>query len=74
MTGNEYQLLSGEKMKTVKELIANLENTPKRKGIRYVAEEDIVDVITCLKAFEQACETLVNVADFFGVLKENTDD
>ena len=57
-------------MKTVKELIANLENTPKRKGVRYVAEEDLADVITCLKAFEEACETLVNVADFMGVLKD----
>ena len=57
-------------MKTVKELIANLENTPKRKGVRYVADEDLADVITCLKAFEEACETLVNVADFMGVLKD----
>ena len=57
-------------MKTVKELIANLENTPKRKGVRYVAEEDLADVITCLKAFEEACETLVNIADFMGVLKD----
>lgn len=56
-------------MKTVKELIANLENTPKRKGTCYVSEDDLADVITCLKAFEQACETLVNVADFMGVLK-----
>ena len=57
-------------MKTVKELIANLENTPKRKGIRYVSEDDLRDVITVLKAFEEACETLVNVADFMGLLKD----
>lgn len=58
-------------MKPVKELIANLENTPKRKGVRYVSEDDLRDVITVLKAFEEACETLVNVADFMGVLKED---
>ena len=62
-------------MKTVKELISNLECSPKRKGTRYVKQEDLADVITCLKCFEEACETLVKVADFMGVLeKEQTDD
>ena len=58
-------------MKTVKELIANLENAPKRKDTRYVDESDLVDAIVCLKAFQEACETLVHVADFMGVFNEH---
>jgi len=61
-------------MKTVKELISHLENAPKRKGIRYVNQDDIADAITVLKAFEDACDTLVRVADYMGVLKEVTDE
>ena len=62
-------------MKTVKELIGNLECSPKRKDIRYVKQEDLADAITVLKAFEEACETLVKVADFMGVFeKEQTND
>ena len=61
-------------MKTVDELISNLENSPKRKGTRYVREEDLSDAITCLKTFLEACETLVNVANFFGVMKGDEDD
>ena len=65
----------GEDMKTVKELISNLECSPKRKGTRYVKQEDLADAITCLKCFEEACETLLKVADFMGVLeKEQTND
>ena len=45
-------------MKTVKELIADLENTPKRKGIRYVNADDLADAIILLKAFSEACEAL----------------
>ena len=61
-------------MKTVKELIANLENAPKRKGTRYVNEDDLADAITCLKSFEEACATLVKVADFMGVFKDQEDE
>ena len=61
-------------MKTVKELIGNLENAPKRKGIRYVNQDDLASVIIILKAFEEACDTLVQVADYMGVLKEKTNE
>ena len=61
-------------MKTVKELISTLVCAPKRKGIRYVSEEDLTDAITVLKAFEEACATLINVADYMGVLNEGHDD
>lgn len=61
-------------MKTVKELIGNLENAPKRKGTRYVNQDDLADAITVLKAFEDACDTLVRVADYMGVLKEVSDE
>ena len=57
-------------MKTVKELISHLENAPKRKGTRYVNQDDIADAITVLKAFEEACDTLVQVADYMGILKQ----
>lgn len=61
-------------MKTVKELIGNLENAPKRKGTCYVNQNDLVAAITILKAFEDACDTLVRVADHMGILKERTDE
>ena len=61
-------------MKTVKELISHLENAPKRKGTCYVNQDDIADAITVLKAFEEACDTLVKIADYMGVLKEVTDE
>ena len=61
-------------MKTVKELISHLENAPKRKGTCYVNQDDIADAITVLKAFEEACDTLVKVADYMGALKEVTDE
>lgn len=48
-------------MKTTKELIADLENAPKRKGIRYVNADDLADAIILLKAFEKACEALRNM-------------
>lgn len=56
-------------MRTVKELISHLENAPKRKGTCYVNQDDIADAITVLKAFEKACDTLVQVADYMGILK-----
>ena len=61
-------------MKTVKELIGRLENAPKRKGTCYVNQDDIADAITVLKAFEEACDTLVQVADYIGVLKQVDDE
>lgn len=61
-------------MKTVKELISRLENVPKRKGTCYVNQDDIADAITVLKAFEEACDTLVQVADYMGVLKQVDDE
>ena len=61
-------------MKTVKELISHLENAPKRKGIRYVNQDDLASAIIILKAFEEACDTLVQVADYMGVLKKVTDE
>ena len=60
-------------MKTVKELISNLENTQKRKGVRYVNQDDLAAAITVLKAFEEVCDTLVRVADYMGILKERTE-
>lgn len=61
-------------MKTVKELISHLENAPKRKGTCYVNQDDISDAITVLKAFEDACDTLVRVADYMGILKEQNNE
>lgn len=61
-------------MRTVKELISHLENAPKRKGTCYVNQDDISDAITVLKAFEEACDTLVQVADYMGILKQVNDD
>ena len=61
-------------MKTVKELIGNLENAPKRKGTCYVNQDDLAAAITVLKAFEDACDTLVRVADYMGILKQVTDE
>ena len=61
-------------MKTVKELIGNLENAPKRKGTCYVSQDDLAAAITVLKAFEDACDTLVRVADYMGILKEQTNE
>lgn len=61
-------------MKTVKELIGNLENAPKRKGTCYVNQDDLAATITVLKAFEEACDTLVQVADYMGILKEQTNE
>jgi len=61
-------------MKTVKELIGNLENAPKRKGTCYVNQDDLAAAITVLKAFEDACDTLVRVADYMGILKEQTNE
>lgn len=61
-------------MKTVKELINHLENAPKRKGIRYVNQDDLSSAIIILKAFEEACDTLVQVADYMGVLKKVSDE
>lgn len=61
-------------MKTVKELIGNLENAPKRKGTCYVNQDDLTAAITVLKAFEDACDTLVRVADYMGILKQVTDE
>ena len=61
-------------MKTVKELISHLENAPKRKGTCYVNQNDISDAITVLKAFEEACDTLVQVADYMGILKEQNNE
>ena len=61
-------------MKTVKELIGNLENAPKRKGTCYVNQDDLAAAITVLKAFEDACDTLVRVADYMGILKELTNE
>lgn len=59
---------------TIKELISRLENAPKRKGIRYVNQDDLSNAITCLKAFEEACDTLVRVADFMGVLERGENE
>ena len=61
-------------IKTVKELISHLENAPKRKGTCYVNQDDLAAAITVLKAFEDACDTLVRVADYMGILKEQTDE
>ena len=61
-------------MKTVKELIGHLENAPKRKGTCYVNQDDIADAITVLKAFEKACDTLVQVADYMEILKEQKNE
>lgn len=61
-------------MKTVKELISHLENAPKKKGTCYVNQDDIADTITVLKAFEEACDTLVQVADYMGILKEKNNE
>ena len=61
-------------MKTVKELIGNLETAPKRKGTCYVNQDDLAAAITVLKAFEDACDTLVRVADYMGILKQVTDE
>lgn len=61
-------------MKTVKELISHLENAPKRKGTYYVNQDDVADAITVLKAFEEACDTLVQVADYMGILKEQNEN
>lgn len=61
-------------MKTVKELISHLENAPKRKGTCYVNQDDIADAITVLKAFEEACDTLVQIADYMGILKQVNDE
>ena len=61
-------------MKTVKELIGNLENAPKRKGTCYVNQDDLAAAITVLKAFEDACDTLVRVAVYMGILKEQTNE
>ena len=61
-------------MKTVKELISHLENAPKRKGTCYVNQDDIAGAITVLKAFEDACETLGQAADYMGILKEVDDE
>ena len=61
-------------MITVKELISKLENTPKRNGIRYVEEEDLKATLVCLRSFEEACETLVNVADYMGLLKKGEEE
>lgn len=61
-------------MKTVKELIGNLETAPKRKGTCYVNQDDLAAAITVLKAFEDACDTLVRVADYMGILKEQTNE
>lgn len=61
-------------MKAVKELIGNLENAPKRKGTCYVNQDDIADAITVLKAFEEACDTLVQIADCMGILKQVNDE
>ena len=61
-------------MKTICELIANLECAPKRKGIRYVRDEDLTNAIIALKELEDACRTLVNVAEFLGLLKGDNDD
>ena len=61
-------------MKTVKELISHLENAPKRKGACYVNQDDIADAITVLKSFEEACDTLVQVADYMGILKQMKDE
>ena len=61
-------------MKTVKELISHLENAPKRKGTCYVNQDDIADAITVLKAFEEACGTLVQIADYMGILKQVNDE
>ena len=61
-------------MKTVRELISHLENAPKRKGACYVNQDDIADAITVLKAFEETCDTLVQVADYMGILKEQTNE
>ena len=48
-------------MKTTKELIADLKNVPRRKGICYVNADDLADVIILLIAFEKACEALRNM-------------
>ena len=61
-------------MKTVKELIGNLENAPKRKGTCYVNQDDVADAIIVLKAFEEACETLVQIADYMGIIKKDDDE
>ena len=61
-------------MKTVKELISHLENAPKRKGTCYVNQDDIADAITVLKAFEKTCDTLVQVADYMGIIKKDDDE
>ena len=61
-------------MKTVKELISHFENAPKRKGICYVNQDDVADAITVLKAFEEACDTLVQIADCMGILKQVNDE
>ena len=61
-------------MKTVKELIGNLESAPKRKGTCYVNQDDLAAAVTVLKAFEDVCDTLVQVADYMGILKQVTDE
>lgn len=61
-------------MRTVKELISHLENAPKRKGVRYVNQDDLAAAITVLKAFEDACDTLVQVADYMGILQQAKDE
>lgn len=61
-------------MKTLDEVICNLENAPKRKGTRYVNQDDLAAAITILKACEDACDTLVRVADYMGILKEQTNE
>ena len=61
-------------MKTVKELIGNLENAPKRKGTCYVNQDDLAAAIAVLKAFEDAYDTLVQVADYMGILKQVKDE
>ena len=61
-------------MKTVKELISYLENAPKRKGTCYVNQDDVADAITVLKVFEEACDTLVQIADCMGILKQVNDE
>ena len=61
-------------MKTVKELIGNLESAPRRKETCYVNKDDLAAAITVLKAFEDACDTLVQVADYMGILKQVKDE
>jgi hypothetical protein len=61
-------------MKTVKELISHFENAPKRKGIRYVNQDDVADAITVLKTFEKACDTFVQFADYMGILNKEQNE